>query len=62
MLGRTLFLQIGKCIGIISNVQHENDNPLQISPKLGTRVVGTETCNPNQYLRSMLCGFGDKAS
>ena len=37
----------------------KNDNPLQISLKLGKHVVGTKTCNHNQYLRSMLYGFGD---
>jgi len=40
----------------------KNDNPLQISLKLGTHVVGTKTCNHNQCLRSMLYGFRDRAS
>jgi len=40
----------------------KNDNPRQISLKLGTHVVGTKTCNHNQCLRSMLYGFGDRAS
>ena len=40
----------------------KNDNPFQISLKLGTHVVGTKTCNRNQCLWSMLYGFGDRAS
>ena len=37
----------------------KNDNPIQISLILGRHVVGTKTCNHNQYLWSMLYGFGD---
>ena len=42
----------------------KNNNPFlnQISLKLSTHAAGTKTCNHNQYLWSMLYGFGDRAS